>query len=190
MTTFTLHQTDNAIGGRGGYCAHCRNCGNVAVDPRSPQSVGVTEPDDPAGEYVVTAHWRDGTTRSRSYKPPPGENPAATTAAVRQLRERLAGEPGLQYGIPCPMCRVGEKVAVGRGWRWSDPFLTGVSWENGLTVRHRRRCQFARGERERSCGLPAVEQWCDYHAVDGNRGAARVEPRRLADVVGGFGGAV
>ena len=77
-------------------------------------------------------------------------------------------------GGPCPMCRRGlaidlAEVGAPSGFWYALPEST--TWENGLTVRHIRKCQHVPEGEQWSCGRPSVGQWCDHHAVAANRGA-------------------
>lgn len=87
--------------------------------------------------------------------------------------------PTNMHGAPCPMCEKGLVVAS-RAFNLADYWQTAhhaTTWENGLTMRHLRRCQARHAGAEYPCGRPSVGAECDYHA---NNEAGT--PRRLPNV--------
>jgi hypothetical protein len=119
------------------YCAHCSNSGMVVIDGYSREVI------------TTEGAWQ------------PGLNDTAS---------------------PCPMCERGKNfdaagwnlaynakesryyaTGEGAGW-WQRHDLGALSWENGYTVRHVRRCQLVPDGRQYPCGQPATGAYCDYHA--------------------------
>lgn len=80
------------------------------------------------------------------------------------------------HGAPCPMCEKGLVVAS-RAFDLADYWQTAhvdTTWENGLTMRHIRRCQMKQPGAEYPCGRPSVGGECDYHAEHAPRPARKL----------------
>lgn len=88
------------------------------------------------------------------------------------------------HGIaaPCPMCLQGE--AINRA-QYASTYWTqirnvlAVTWQNGLTARHRDWCT-SESQNGRRCFRPSIGAHCDYHADAANR---RNAGKGLADAV-------
>jgi hypothetical protein len=146
-----------------------------------------------------------------------GSEREAIPAVPAMDKNGLPAPGGLPYrpargpvAAPCPMCKKGAMIdqagtslryerrgtgntatvkAVGTqqgAGFWKDVPET-VTWQDGLCVRHVRRCQFHREGSTYSCGRPAVGQWCDHHEDAANRLERPWE--RFRPAVGGLVGA-
>ena len=82
---------------------------------------------------------------------------------------------------PCPMCKQGEAInraQYGLTYWTEVRSMHAVTWQNGLTAKHRSWCQHVNGHGQR-CFRAAINKHCDYHADPVNRGAHK----SYADVV-------